>query len=591
MNSDRLPRKLAAILYADVAGYSRLTGDDEDATHRRLRDYLDLIAKTIDDHHGQVMHYAGDAVLAKFDAVVDALSSAVSVQEELKDQNKELPDERKVQFRIGVNLGDVIEDRGDIYGDGVNVAARLESLADEGGICISESVHTAIGNKLPLSYDYMGEQQVKNIDKPVRAYKVVLDSNKKTQVTSPDKPTLELPDKPSIAVLPFTNMSGDPEQEYFSDGITEDIITALSKISSLMVIARNSTFTYKGKAVDIKQVGREQGVRYVLEGSVRKAGDRVRVTAQLIDATTGHHIWGERYDRELKDTFAVQDEIMREIVVALDVQLREGEQVRFWSSGTRNLEAWECVRLSATDALGGVSERKLQARKQIERALELDPKYAIAWVMLGWIHQYYSDVAAGVSDARGRETALASMRECAQKAIELDASCADAYSVMAYYHRELNEFDAAIENSEKSITLAPNNAENLATAAGTMTKSGKPERGLELIKRAMRVCPLYRPGFLRALAQAYRFSGNPEAAVDAFRESLKRESNYLAPHVNLTSTLGELGRIDEAKEAAREILRLAPDFSVSGYMEGLSYRNPQDLVRIEEGLRKAGFAD
>jgi len=223
--------------------------------------------------------------------------------------------------------------------------------------------------------------------------------------------------------------------------------------------------------------------------------------------------------------------------------------------------------------------------------LELDPKYAIAWVMLGWIHQYYSDVAAGVSDAKGRETALVSMRECAQKAIELDPSCADAYSVMAYYHRERNDFDASIEDSEKAIALAPSNAENLATASGTMTKSGKPEQGLKLIKRAMRVCPLYRPGFLRALAQAYRFSGNPEAAVDTFRESLKRESSYLAPHVNLTSVLGELGRIDEAKQAAREILRLTPDFSIGEYMQGLSYRNQEDLLRVEEGLRKAGLPD
>jgi len=588
---DRLPRKLAAILYADVAGYSRLTGEDEDSTHRALNEYLNLISNTVESHHGQVMHYAGDAVLAKFDAVVDALSSAVAIQEELRTQNDGLADERKVQFRIGVNSGDVIEDRGDIYGDGVNVAARLESLADPGGVCISDAVRSAIGNNLPLDYEFMGEQPVKNIKDPVRAYQVRLRSVQSPETTVAEAPEIKLPEEPSIAVLPFTNMSGDPEQEYFSDGITEDIITALSKISSLMVIARNSTFTYKGKPVDIKQVGREQGVRYVLEGSVRKAGDHVRVTAQLIDATTGHHIWAERYDRELKDIFAVQDEIMREIVVALDVELREGEQVRFWSSGTRNLEAWECVRLSATDALGGVPESKLQARKLIERALELDPNYAIAWVMLGWIHQYYSDVAAGVSDARGRETALVSMRECAQKAIELDPSCADAYSVMAYYHRERNDFDASIEDSEKAIALAPSNAENLATAAGTMTKSGKPEQGLKLIKRAMRVCPLYRPGFLRALAQAYRFSGNPEAAVDTFRESLKRESSYLAPHVNLTSVLGELGRIDEAKQAAREILSLAPDFSIRDYMQGLSYRNQEDLLRVEEGLRKAGLPE
>jgi adenylate cyclase len=278
-------------------------------------------------------------------------------------------------------------------------------------------------------------------------------------------------------------------------------------------------------------------------------------------------------------------------VVALDVNLREGEQIRFWSSGTKNLEAWECVRLSATDVFGGVQEHKLQAKKLLERALDLDPDYAIAWVMLGYIHQYYADIAAGVSNAEERETARALMLECARKAIGVDPACADAYSLMAYYHREMNEFDEAIEYTEKSIALAPNNAENLASAAGTMTKGGRPERGLELIQRAMRVCPLYRPGFLRVLAQAYRFSGDPEFAVDAFRESLKREAAYLAPHVNLTSVLGELGRLGEAEEAARGIFKLAPDFSIEKYMEGVSYRNPEDSRRVKEGLRQAGLPE
>ncbi|MEE8252157.1 MAG: adenylate/guanylate cyclase domain-containing protein, partial [Gemmatimonadales bacterium] len=335
---ERLPRKLAAILYADVAGYSRLTGDDEDATHLRLRDYLDLFAKTIENHHGQVMHYAGDAVLAKFDAVVDALSSATAIQNTLKDRNKDLPDERKVQFRVGVNLGDVIEDRGDIYGDGVNVAARLESLADAGGICISESVRTAIGKKLPYGYEFMGEQQVKNIEEPVRAYGVLLDSSK-AQVPPPAKPTLELPDKPSIAVLPFTNMSSDPEQEFMADGITEDIITALSKFRWFFVTAPNSTFTYKGQAIDIKRVGEEMGVRYVLEGSLRQGAGRVRVSAQLIEAASGNHIWAERYDRQIEDIFDLQDEITMTIVAAVEPELAAQERDRAVNKPTRDLKA------------------------------------------------------------------------------------------------------------------------------------------------------------------------------------------------------------------------------------------------------------
>ena len=589
--ADQLPRKLAAILYADVAGYSRLTGDDEDTTHRRLIKYLDLLSDSIDQNNGKVVHYAGDAILADFGTVTSALECAISIQNSLSDQNRDLPDESKVQFRIGINLGEVIEDRGDIYGNDVNIAARLESLADAGGVCISEAVRTAIGSKLPLAYEFMGEQSVKNIKDPIRAYQVRLAPQEKPQEAVPEFQEFELPQKPSIAVLPFTNMSGDPEQEYFSDGITEDIITALSKIKNLLVIARNSTFTYKGKSVDVRQVSREQGVRYVLEGSVRKAGNQVRVTAQLIDATTGHHIWAERYDRELKDIFAVQDEIMREIVIALDVELNEGEQARAWSSGTTNLEAWECVRLSTTNALGADAETKLQAKALLEKALDLDPSYAIAWVMLGWIYQYYSDVASGASNTDSMETALASMLDCAQKALDADPACADACGLMAMYHLEVRAFDQAIEMSEKAVRLAPNNAEDISIAALIMNKTGKPERGLELYKRAMRVCPLYRPGFLRGLGLNYYLLGESDSAIRAFKESIVRESEYLAPYTNLASIFGELGRLEEAQQSAREILRLAPDFSIKTYMEGLSFSNPEVLTRMEEGLRKAGLPE
>jgi len=588
---DQLPRKLAAILYADVADYSRLTGDDEDTTHRRLSKYLDLLSDSIDQNKGKVVHYAGDAILADFGTVTSALECAISIQNSLSDQNRDLPDESKVQFRVGINLGEVIEDRGDIYGNDVNIAARLESLADAGGVCISESVRTAIGSKLPLAYEFMGEQLVKNIKDPIIAYQVRLAPQRQPQEAVPEFQEVELPQKPSIAVLPFTNMSGDPEQEYFSDGITEDIITALSKINNLLIIARNSTFTYKGKSVDVRQVSREQGVRYVLEGSVRKAGNQVRVTAQLIDATTSHHIWAERYDRELKDIFAVQDEIMREIVVALDVELNAGEQARAWSSGTTNLEAWECVRLSTTNVLGADAGTKLQAKILLEKALDLDPSYAIAWVMLGWIYQYFSDVASGASNTDSMENALASMLDCAQKALAADPSCADAYSLMAMYHLELKAFDLAIEKIQKSISLAPNNAENLGEASMIMNKTGNPQRALELKKRAMRACPMYRPGFLRGLGLTHYLLGDSDSAIRAFKESIVRESEYLSAHTGLASIYGELGRLEEAKQAAREILRLAPEFSIRAYMQGLSFRDPQVLIRIEEGLRKAGLPE
>ncbi len=589
---DPLPRKLAAIFYADVVGYSRLTGEDEDATHRRLSEYLDLVSSSIDQHQGKVVHYAGDAVLADFSTVTGALKCATSIQNDLSNRNQDLPDERKVQFRIGINLGEVIEDRGDIYGNDVNIAARLESLADAGGVCISEAVRTAIGNKLPLAYEFMGEQSVKNIKDPIRVYQVRLHSLDQPQQAAPEFHEFEIPQKPSIAVLPFTNMSGDPEQEYFSDGITEDIITALSKINNLLVIARNSTFTYKGKSVDVRQVSREQGVRYVLEGSVRKAGNRVRVTAQLIDATTGHHIWAERYDRELKDIFAVQDEIMREIVVALDVELSAGEQARSWSSGTTNLQAWECVRLGAHGAVFDASpETKLQAKKLLEKAIELDPSYAIAWVMLGWIYQQYVDVASVASDSNSYESSLVSMLECANKALAADPSCADAHALMSMYHLELKEFDQAVEMAEKAISLAPNNAQNLGEASMVMNKTGNPQRSLELKKRALRASPMYHPGLIRGLGLSYYLLGQTDSAIRAFKESIERESEFLSAHTNLASIFGELGRLEEAEVAVLEILRLSPDFSIKAYMNGLSFSDPKVLTRMEDGLRKAGLPE
>lgn len=589
---DKLPRKLAAILYADVADYSRLTGEDEDATHRRLSEYLDLASNSIGHHQGKVVHYAGDAVLADFSTVTNALECATSIQNDLSNRNQDLPDERKIQFRIGINLGEVIVDREDIYGNDVNVAARLESLADAGGICISEAVRTAIGNKLPIAYEFMGEQSVKNIKDPIRAYQVRLHSQEQPREVPPEFQEFELPQKPSIAVLPFTNMNADPEQEYFSDGITEDIITALSKINNLLVIARNSTLTYKGKAVDVRQISREQGVRYVLEGSVRKAGNRIRVTAQLIDATNGHHIWAERYDREVNDIFAVQDEIVREIVVALDVELIEGEQAKAWSSGTRNLEAWECFRLAVRGALKDVRpEAKSSAKALLEKALELDSDYAIAWVMLGWIYQQYADVA---SLARGLHEAgnpLDSMLDCAQKAIAADPSCADAYALLAMYYLELKQFDEARKMAEKAVSFGPNNAESLGEASVVFNKTGSPERARELLRRAMRVCPMYRPGFLRGLGLSYYLLGQLDSAINAFKQSILRESEYLSAHTYLASIFGELGKLEEAKEPVREILRLTPDFSIKAYMKGLSFSDPEILIRMEAGLRKAGLSE
>ena len=588
---DRLPRKLAAILYADVVGYSRLTGEDEEGTHRRLAEHLDFISGEVERYEGKVIHYAGDAVLADFGTVTDALICATSIQNEFSNRNRGKPEARAIQFRIGINLGEVIVDRNEIYGDGVNVAARLESLADAGGVCIAESVRTSIGNKLPLDYEFMGEQTVKNIKEPIRAYQVRIRSVEPPVHSSLDLPELELPDNPSIAVLPFTNMSGDPEQEYFSDGITEDIITALSKIKSLLVVARNSTFTYKGQAVDVRKVSQEQGVRYVLEGSVRKAGSRVRITAQLLDATTGHHVWAERYDRNLEDIFAVQDEVTREVVIALDIQLSAGEQARFWASGTKNLEAWEYIRRCMDLLNSGNPERLQEAERLCQSALALDPDYAMGWVTMGWIHHHSVDVGVRYTAKESKESVLGKGLECGDKALELDPSCADAYALLGHCFLGKGDYDQAVAMSERAVSLAPNHADNLALASIVQAKSGRLKGSLELITKAMRLCPNYPGWFCWALGTLHRLMGDTDLAVPAFEAAIKREADFLSLHVGLASAYGELDQQKNAKKSASEVLRLAPDFSIKEYIAGLSYKDPRELVRFENGLHKAGLPE
>jgi len=584
-------RRLAAIVAADVVGYSKLMERDEAGTLSAVSGLInDVIKPLVSEHRGRIVKLMGDGILTEFASVVDAVTCSIAWQEKIAAGDSDL------RFRIGINLGDIIIQDGDIFGNGVNVAARLEGLAEPGGICLSEIVHREVRNILDLSCDDLGEQTVKNIAEPVRVFRVLSGESRKDMPSKDFETSIGLdfsiPDCPSIAVLPFTVMSTDPEQEHFADGVTEDIITALSKVSRLLVVARNSTFVYKGRAVDVKQVSREQGVRYVLEGSVRSAGGRVRVTAQLIDATTGLHIWAERYDRELQDIFAVQDEITREIVVAMDVQLREGEQHRVWSSGTKNLEAWECVRLATDAALGGSADAQPRARELLDRALELDPGYAIAWAMRAWLHFTEADVGGGLSNKEQFENAQASAFRCARQALKIDPDCAEAYGILALTHLNAGEHDKAMEMTEKAIALAPNNAEILGgVASAVMRKSGQPERGAEMVKKAMRLSPFYRPGLLRALGNNYRLSGRLEEAVACYKESLKRESGYLAAYVNLVSALGELERPDDAKDAIRKIYELEPNFSVEAYVKGLSYRNKSDLERIKNGLIKAGLRD
>ncbi len=610
METRQEARRLTTILAADVVGYSRLMAADESGTVALLKAHRrDLIEPKTAEFGGRIVKLMGDGTLMEFASVVDAVRFAVDVQRAVAERNAAEPEDTRITYRIGINIGDVIIEGDDIYGDGVNIAARLEGLAEPGGICVSGTVFDHVKGKVDTTFEDLGAQRVKNIPEPVSTYRVRLDIaqppntteaaeiSSDAEVRRDDEPgdsdgieiDLSLPDNPSIAVLPFANMSADPEQEFFSDGIAEDIITALSKIGSLLVVSRNSTFTYKGQAVDVKQVSREQGVRYVLEGSVRKAGNRVRVTAQLIDATTGHHLWAERYDRDLEDIFAVQDEITREVVVALDIHLSRGEQARFWSSGTKNLEAWECVRLGSEQLNRLSPESNLAAQRLFEKAIKLDPSYAIAWAMLGETYFHLADVGTGFRSEGQREAMLDSAAECTQKALELDPSCADAYSLLGLCHLSKGEHDQAIAVSEKAVALAPNHAELLAASAVTLVKSGQPERSFEWTRKAMRLSPVYPSWYLWTLGTACRLLGRSESAVSAFEEAIKLSPDHLAPHVGLASTLGELGRQEEAKTPVSEILRIDPGFSIKKYSEGLSYKNPADLARFEDGLRRAGL--
>ena len=582
---ERLPRKLAAILYADVAGYSRLTGEDEDATHRALTDHLDVVSNTIEEHDGQVMHYAGDAILAKFDAVVDAMSAAVAVQKELMARNEDLPDKRKVQFRIGVNSGDVIEDRGDIYGDGVNVAARLEALAEPGGICVSDAVRTAVGKKLELAYESMGEQEVKNISEPVRAYRVVMHEEKEKS-TSFKTPSLELPDKPSIAVLPFTNLSGDPEQEYFSDGITEDIITALSRLPSLFVVARHSTMVYKGQAVDIRGVGQEQGVGYVLEGSVRKSENRIRITAQLIDATTGHHRWAEHYDRELDDIFTIQDEITQKITVELHVQIKKGEQARIWAGGTQSVEAWERIVRAGELIDRHIREDKEEALHLAEAALRIDPGYALAWVCIGWTH--VEDAMWGWTDSR--EKSLAQAFAVTQKALNLEEDHPDAYALLGSIYMFRGEHDQAVAMAEKAVNLAPSHANNSALLAMVLSEAGRHREAVQRINRAMRLSPIFPPWYSVVLGKSYRLMEQYDLAISAYSEAVKREPESNLARIWLTYVLIESGLVEEANSVGQEILRVEPAFSISDLKIG-SNDTQAERKKLRKNLSAAGLPE
>jgi adenylate cyclase len=589
MTTQEFKRKLTAILSADVKSYSRLMGADEEATVRTLQAYKAVMASSIRHHRGRVVGTAGDSVLAEFASVVDAVQCSVEIQQVLRAKNALLPEARRMEFRIGINLGDVIEEGDSIYGDGVNIAARLEGLAEAGGICISESAYQQIENKLPLRYDYLGEHEVKNIAKPVRVYKAQIEpeavARKPLEVASREKMAFPLPDKPSIAVLPFVNMSGDPEQEYFSDGITEEIITALSKSPYLFVIARQSTFAYKGKPVKVKQVSEELGVRYVLEGSVRRSGEKVRITAQLIDAMTGYHLWAERYDRDLREIFALQDEIALKILKTVHEKLQPADHARVLERGARNLEAFLKAMEAREHFYRATKEDNVLARNLYEEVIALDPDYAFAYAGLAWTHMW--EVWFGTS--KSPKESLGRAIELGEKAIALDELEATAHAALGFFYAYAGQFDRAVAHAERGLALDPNSSAVLANSASALAYSGRPEEAIPLLQKAIRVNPFAGVLFFYALSVAYRMVGKFDEAVEQAKKAVERDPKNLFPYLALASACILAGREAEARAAAAEVLKINSAFSVEKHARTRPYRDRSFVDRTIESLRKAGL--
>jgi adenylate cyclase len=577
-------RKLAAILSADVKGYSILMADDEVATISTLREYRNIMSVCIDDRGGRVVDAVGDNLLAEFDSAVEAVKCAVEIQEKLKDKNQIFPDDKKLEFRMGVNIGDVIQDGERIFGDGVNVAARIEGLADAGGICVSRNTYDQIKNKLELSFEYLAEHEVKNIKEPVRVYKVLMDAGSPKPLVEEQ---LELPDKPSIAVLPFTNMSGDPSQEYFSDGLTEHIINGLCKVSNLFVIARNSSFAYKGKAVSVKQIAKELGVRYILEGSVQRAGNRVRITAQLIDANTDYHMWSENYDRDLEDIFALQDEITMKLINVMQIKLIYGDQARIWSGSTNNIQAVD-MQMRGADCVFRINKKdNKQAQYYFKEAISIDKKYAMPYAMLGFTHLL--DLLYGWS-----ESIIKSFEEAEKNAVKastLNESFDVPHSLMAWIYLFKRRHEEAIKEGEWAIELNPNGAEAYAGLAFVLNYSDETELAIKFIKQALRLNPIPPSHYYFWLAAAYRIRGQYEKAIKNLKKALIGNSDLLTPNLYLTASYSSLNRTEEAHKAAEEVLRIDPNFSLEYHKNILPYKNQETLNNYIDALRKAGLPD
>jgi len=631
MNQESFKRKLSAILSADAVGYSRLMGDDDEATVRTLTLYRTAISDLVQQFRGRVVDNPGDNILAEFTSVVDAVNCSVEIQRELAERNAELHENRRMLFRIGVNLGDVIEEDGRIYGDGVNIAARVESLAEPEGICLSGRVYDQVANRLGLEYENLGKHHVKNISVPIRVYRVLSypgaaahrvvkakentqKSWRKTIVTAaaaillvvasgliwqfqfrepPFEPASEedmkfsLPEKPSIAVLPFDNMSGDDKQDYLSDGFTEDLITSIAKIPRIFVISRQSSFTYKDNPVNVKTVAEDLGVRYVLEGSIQKSGDQIRVNVQLVDALTGHHQWSERYDRKFEDLFKLKDEIIFKVATELAVELTEGERARALSRYTDNLEVWSTQLLATKTLKRHKKDSNNRSRELYTKVLSLDPEYLPALYGLAWT--YFMDARHGWSNSRKKSIDQAV--ESANKALAIDDTYWGAHAMLCTIHLLKREFNQAEEYLQKAQIHAPSTTDFHSMRAFQLNYLGKPHEAIKHFQEAMRLSPFYPPWYLYHLGLAYHLTGQHEKAIETLKKAVERTPNDIYPHPRLAMIYSDLGRMQEAKKQAAEVLRVNPEFTVEGWAKANPFKDPAIVEHRKELLRKAGLPD
>lgn len=592
MANERLDRRLAAVLAADVAGYSRLMGVDEEGTLALLK----TVRKTIVDpsisaHRGRIVKTTGDGMLVEFGSAVDAARCAADVQRGMIDQNADLPIDKRVEFRIGIHVGDIIFDDNDIFGDGVNIAARLEGISDAGGVCISDDAYRQIRGKVEIVFDDIGPQTLKNIAEPMRAWRIRIDadaSQARSQQVTRESRLLSMPDKPSIAVLPFQNMSGDVEQEYFADGMVEDIITGLSRSRSLFVIARNSTFTYKGKVVDIRQVGRELGVRYVLEGSVRKAGNRIRITGQLIEASTGNHIWADRFDAELQDIFDLQDRITSSVIGAIYPSIRSAEIERSSRKMPQDLNAYDYAMRAMPHVWALEKDESAKAVQLLDQAIALDPKYPLALSLAGWCHAQRAvyNWADNISESQALALTLA------ERAAELSGDDPLILAVLGAVHTFVRNYGTARVLLERAIALDPSGAWSWSRLGWLENYADRPEQALEKFERSLRLSPLDPMNFNNyvGMGSAHEISENYDKAASFYLRAIDERPHAIWIYRNLASSLAGAGRMEEARKAYAEVMRSYPELTIAKFKQAMVF-SPAALDRMAGNLRKLGLPE